>query len=114
MLSCIVGAHLLTYHMLKPSAGDPPYRTITPGIYTRCDDGLTAGYFKNSFGHPSEYVGYAWDFGDWSVTAAVAHGYRQSSVVPLIAPSFKYGKTRWTLLPNQKLQPLAINLSIEF
>jgi hypothetical protein len=112
--TCLLGLHLLTYHFIPPQDGGTPYRTITPGVYAKCESGLTAGYFKNSFGHPSQYVGYSWDWGNFSLIGAAVHGYEASPVLPIVFPSYKFDHVRLSLLPDDHLRPLAVNLSVEF
>lgn len=112
--SCVLGLHLLTHHFSPPESGGA-YHSITPGVYTQCSNGLVAGYVKNSFGHPSEYIGYERQLGaGFSADIGVAHGYRVSPILPIAALNYQYGNLRWTLLPDKKLKPLALSVGFRF
>jgi len=112
--SCVLGLHLLTYHFAPPASGGT-YHWMTPGVYAHCDNGLVAGYVKNSFGHPSEYVGveHQLPFG-FSADIGLVHGYRAAPVLPIVALNWQQGRMRWTLLPDQHLKPLALSLGFQF
>lgn len=111
--SCVLGLHLLTHHFEPPASGGQ-YHWMTPGVYAQCDN-IVAGYVKNSFGHPSEYIGFErkLPFG-FSADIGVAHGYRVAPIIPVASLNFQYGKVRWTLLPDQHLKPLALSVGFQF
>jgi hypothetical protein len=112
--TCVLGLHLLTRHFSPPEDGGQ-YRSLTPGVYVQCENGLVAGYVKNSFGHPSEYIGREWKLGaGFSADIGVAHGYRVAPMIPVAALNYQVGKLRWTLLPDKKLKPLALSVGFQF
>jgi hypothetical protein len=98
------GIHLVTWHS-EPSyqveqAGAPEqhrYRTATPGLYIRLDNGLTAGVFSNSFGHPAAHVGWTAETSaaalpgglQLAVTAGAVLGYRHDPLIPALLPSVR-------------------------
>lgn len=108
MAPFILGLHLLTAHV------DDSSHTFTPGAYIQLEDGITAGFVRNSEGHPSEYAGYT--FGrDYAITVGVVHGYKIRPVQPLIVPSMKVGDhVRLMLVPNCHGVPAGVSLGLEF
>ena len=81
-----LGLHLATWH------DQGQYEAITPGLYARWPQGLTAGVVRNSEGGTSFYVGRSWHTNEQaplslSLTAGVITGYRNRSVLPLLIPS---------------------------
>ena len=82
------GVHLVTAHLnstdLKP---------ITPGLYARLDSGalqgLTGGFYRNSYGDMSVYAGWTFESpARWfAVTVGAVTGYSAARVMPLLVPS---------------------------
>ncbi|HET8689567.1 MAG TPA: hypothetical protein VFM18_23400 [Methanosarcina sp.] len=112
MISCIVGLHLLTYHLNR----DAGFNETNPGVYTTCN-GYTAGVYYNSERKVSEYVGYTVEYKDVAVTVGVVHGYA-GGPAPMLIPSVKLGKGfRLAYIPQNPRSPIntqAIHLMKEF
>jgi hypothetical protein len=96
------GIHLATWHSHASygaaEAGTTVlrrYRTFTPGLYIRLDNGLTAGVFRNSFGHPAAHVGWTAETSagalpgalQLALTAGAVLGYRHDPLMPALLPS---------------------------
>lgn len=82
----IVGLHLATAH-----AGGVGLESVTPGVYARMPNGITAGAYRNSHGLGSAYLGMTWSTADgrWSITAGGVTGYPRAKVSPLLVPSMR-------------------------
>lgn len=80
------------------------YNNVNPGMYWRDDSGLTAGFFKNSYGRMSVYGGWTFESSQWhdlsaSVTLAAVTGYKgrggSGSLRPMVMPgvSWQFSKS---------------------
>jgi hypothetical protein len=100
----VAGLHLATWHSTRSyevlQAGTPVqhrYRTFTPGLYIRLDNGLTAGVFANSFGHPAAHLGWTAETSagalpgglQLALTAGAVLGYRHDPLIPALLPSMR-------------------------
>ncbi len=72
-----VGLHLVSLHVPQRN-----YSNVTPGIYFRTQDGLTAGLLHNSDRRLGVYVGLTIDQedGPFSLTGGVIYGYQRHPV----------------------------------
>jgi len=87
-------------HMLSAHTGGG-FRSVTPGLYFRAADGLTAGVYANSEGGRSAYVGQTWKSGPWALTVGAVTGYRRAKVLPMLAPSYRFASgARLSVIPN--------------
>jgi hypothetical protein len=89
----VVGLHTVSWHDHTQLSGEP-YRSDTPGLYLRLDNGATAGVLHNSIGRWGVYAGWSWSTDQAepvsaSMTVALITGYDAAPVVPLLAPSLR-------------------------
>lgn len=86
LAACVLGLHLGTYHVDR-NAG---YNEFNPGVYANCN-GFTAGHYRNSINKDSNYLGYTYTSGRFSITSGVVSGYKNTTM-PMIIPSVKVSK----------------------
>ena len=91
----VTGWHVNTYHNDR-SVG---YREDNIGIYFRCENGFTAGSYKNSDWKHSDYVGYTQSVGVIDITVGLVSGYKIEPT-PVVIPSVKIGVLRVAYLPQ--------------
>jgi hypothetical protein len=95
-----LGLNLVTAHA---SGG---FRSWTPGMYARSDDGLTAGVLRNSEGSWGAHVSQTWRVQPLGVpidlTAGAITGYRRALVLPLATASVLLGQTRLVWIPGSR------------
>ncbi len=105
------GAHLLSFH-----ADDSRFRTLTPGVYARTEEGWIGGALFNSEGKFSIYGGRTFGKTGWQLTLGGIAGYQRAKLLPLIVPSYQFeSKWRLSLLPNPwERGASALHLSKEF
>jgi hypothetical protein len=82
-----VGVHTVSVH---EHSG---FNNVNPGLYVRLDNGLTAGFYKNSYSRESGYLAYTIET-DRQVSVALTvggvTGYPTARVMPLVVPSVAY------------------------
>ncbi len=113
-----VGIHLASQHFPQRQ-----FNNTNPGMYLKLDNGLTAGWYRNSERGHSQYIGWTgtlWQITNsvsLEVTAGAITGYRRADVLPLLVPSLRIGElnaVRITLAPPiGKGASTALHLSIE-
>ena len=83
----IIGMHLFTWHSA------PGFEPATVGAYARSPDGATIGVYRNSEGGRSAYAGLTMETPgrQFALTVGAVTGYRAAQVIPLIAPSARFG-----------------------
>lgn len=125
-----MGVHLGTWHSKSHYEHDGrvrPYCQANPGVYGRLDNGLTFGAYRNSYCRGSVYAGWTWErrlFGSDRVSAGVTlgavTGYPAKGVMPVAAPSIRFGladgySLRFSGLPKlvKSQHSSALHLSIE-
>jgi hypothetical protein len=125
--SLILGLHLFTAH-LDPSlaAGNVPiecngghYNDTNPGAYARTADGWQAGAYRNSRCRTTVYAGRAWETRcgplHCGVGAFGATGYPAGRIIPIVAPSVRYGIACLSFTPRIGNKASAIvHLSFEY
>jgi hypothetical protein len=84
-----VGIHTVSVH---EHSG---FNNINPGLYIRYDNGLTGGFYRNSYKRESAYLGYTIEtrsFHNLSAAATIGGvtGYPAARVMPLVVPSIAY------------------------
>lgn len=81
-----IGVHLVSQHYPKRT-----YNNNNPGMYFRADNGITAGFYDNSYNQWSVYAGYTyhWNVKGWepAVTLGAITGYPKASVMPVAVPT---------------------------
>lgn len=123
----IVGIHLLTAHDPSSYAERPivhahkraynaaplmrKYEVFNPGVYVIHPSGATAGAIINSYGDPAAYAGWTLRHDRFALTLGGIVGYERAAVLPLIAPSVKFGAARISL--SRGIKSTAIHLSLE-
>lgn len=83
----VVGLHLGSQHTNDPHG---LANNLNPGLYVRFDNGVTAGFYKNSIHKDTFYAGWtAPEFYRVSFTFGAASGYRNDgqafNLIPIIA-----------------------------
>ena len=119
------GLHIASVHSTSgPDAGSR-WNNFNPGLYVRTSDGLQVGAYRNSnpdtpanHGHlVTGYVGRTWtretSFGDVSVMAGAAVGYRTAPVMPMAVVSARIGHLRISAMPCVG-RSLVLHASMEF
>lgn len=83
-----VGIHTVSVHEHHG------FNNTNPGLYIRYDNGLTGGFYRNSYRRESAYIGYTMEARSGPVSAALTvgavTGYPAASVMPLVVPSVAY------------------------
>jgi hypothetical protein len=118
-----IGLHLASRHL---PAHD--YSNANPGAYVRTDDGITAGFYRNSIRRWSVYAG--WTTGvqlagplHADITLGAITGYERAAVLPLVVPSLaldlgRYGspvRPRIAYLPKlEKRGTHVVHLMVEW
>lgn len=80
-----VGVHTISVHR------DKGYKTATPGIYFRTQEGWTAGVLRNSEGRAGAYAGRTFEYGRLALTAGVITGYSGGTSAMLV-PSIRVAR----------------------
>ena len=83
-----VGVHTVSVHEHHG------LNNTNPGLYIRYDNGLTGGFYRNSYRRESAYLGHTMEARNGSVSAAVTvgavTGYPAAKVMALVVPSVAY------------------------
>ncbi len=84
-----VGVHTVSVHE------KPGFNNTNPGLYVRHDNGLTLGFYNNSYSRQSVYVGYTIETAPWhnfsaAMTVGGVTGYPAAKVMVLAVPSIAY------------------------
>ena len=84
-----IGLHTVSVH---EHAG---MNNTNQGLYIRLDNGLTAGFYRNSYRQQSAYLAWTFETDQWhGLSAAVSvggvSGYPAAKVMALIVPSVAY------------------------
>jgi hypothetical protein len=82
-----VGVHTFSVHERSG------FNNVNPGMYVRLDNGLTAGFYKNSYTRESGYVAYTVETDrqlSVAITVGGVTGYPAARVMPLVVPSIAY------------------------
>jgi hypothetical protein len=83
-----VGLHTISHH---EHAG---FNNSNPGLYIREDNGLTFGFYRNSYSRESVYLGYTTETRSGAVSAALTvgavTGYPAAKAIALVVPSVAY------------------------
>lgn len=87
----VVGLHLGSQHTNDPHG---LANNLNPGLYVRFNNGVTAGFYKNSIHKDTFYAGWtAPEFYRVSFTFGGASGYRNDgqafNLIPIIVPSIR-------------------------
>jgi len=88
-MSCLAQAQTVGLHLLSAHQKGG-YHSVTPGLYIRSSNGLTAGIYRNSCGRISTYVGMTWEHDaalSPAITIGAVTGYPSAPVMPLLVPS---------------------------
>lgn len=107
------GLHLGTYHADRQAG----YQEFNPGIYV-VQDSITAGVYYNSEKKISTYVGYSFQYNNFSLTVGGVTGYG-SGIRPMLVPSYKIPGTSFRVaylpqVPDSEKNTQALHLSMEF
>jgi len=81
-----IGAHLGSWH------DRPGFNNTNPGLYVKLDNGVTAGYYRNSIRGNSAYLGHTSSVDlvgtvRAEATIGLITGYTVSKVMPFVIPS---------------------------
>jgi len=84
-----VGIHTFSIH---EKSG---FNNTNPGLYVRHDNGVTYGFFKNSYRRDSAYLAYTVETEEWknftlAMTVGGVSGYPAAQVMILAVPSITY------------------------
>lgn len=109
----ITGLHMNTYHFDR----NANYKEDNLGQYFRCENGFTAGSYKNSDWKHSDYVGYSFGWKNFEVMLGAVAGYKIEPM-PVIIPSVKlpYLPLRVAYLPqapNNKNNTQGLHVMLE-
>lgn len=90
-MSQVIGLHIGSQHTNDPHG---LANNLNPGLYVRFDNGVTAGFYKNSIHKDTFYAGWtAPEFYRVSFTFGGASGYRNDgqafNLIPIIVPSIR-------------------------
>lgn len=121
----VLGLHLATYHSAptyRDHRTDVPFNNVNPGLYVVAPNGLTAGFYRNSYRRDSVYVGWSYraptKVGEFGLTVGAVTGYETKQfgkVMPLLVPSYKAGPFRLSFIPKvEKNGASAVHLSTEW
>jgi len=104
--SLILGVMVATAH-LGPSP--IPLQSFTPGIYAIAPSGLSGGFYHNSEGRASAWIGATASRGALSLSIGVVSGY--GPLRPLLAASYRFEGTglRLSLVPH-RTAPLTLGV----
>lgn len=90
LAACALGLHLASAHVT------PGFQNVNPGAYVQCQNGLTAGAYRNSVNRPSLYLGHTWHRGPFALSAVAITGYPLAPIVPALVPSVAIKLTQTT------------------
>jgi hypothetical protein len=105
---------------------DRKYNNTNLGLYWRDDSGLTAGFYRNSYGRISTYVGWTFESSQWhdltaSVTVAAITGYKgyagSGAIRVMAMPAVTWHATKQTafrLAGGPTKDGALLHLSMEF
>lgn len=83
-----VGLHAVSAHQ------HGGMNNVNPGLYIRHDNGITAGFYRNSYRRESVYIGYTTEVRRGPVSAALTigavTGYPAAPIMALAVPSVAY------------------------
>jgi hypothetical protein len=82
-----MGLHIATYHTDRSTK----YNEFNPGFYVM-HKGATAGFYKNSEGGNSWYIGTTLPVWKFDVLIGMVQGYKRGST-PMLVPSYKFEST---------------------
>jgi hypothetical protein len=103
----VIGLHLVTAHFPDRDT----YRSETPGIYARIDDGWTAGVVRNSFDRWAVYGGKQFEpVKHVSLAVGVITGYERRDRPCTARESYEYGwhKGCWTGITKHVVSPMLV------
>lgn len=87
-----IGLHLGSHHYPDPNGRA---NNVNPGAYIRLENGLTAGFYLNSWRKDTAYIG--WTTHEWmrtSITFGIASGYREEMPIAIAVPTFRLASVR--------------------
>lgn len=92
--SAVAGAQTIGLHTVSAHEHSGMNNT-NPGLYVRFDNGLTAGFYRNSYREQSAYLAWTVESAQWhnlsaAITAGGVSGYPSARVMALVVPSVAY------------------------
>jgi hypothetical protein len=112
-----IGIHLGSHHWPSANAKNIRFNNDNPGLYVRWQNGITAGFYRNSDFKNSVYGGWTWARSACgpALTLGVITGYNKGTI-PLAVPSIcVLGHVRLMFIPRVEPKGAAVlHLAAEF